>query len=132
MPYKALDRQRDFQATWMWRRRQAWILENGPCHSCGSRLDLRVVRKDSKRSTIRVTSIWSLNDERREELLAECMVLCKPCALAKIREERPQPEHGTTNRYKQGCRCDPCKEAKAVTMAEYRAAKRKERAMKRR
>lgn len=70
----------------MWRRRWYWILENGPCH-CGSTKDLQVVYKDPADKVIRVTAIWSRNDEMRAELLAKCVVLCGPCAKLKRREE---------------------------------------------
>jgi hypothetical protein len=32
--------------------------------------------------------------------------------------------HGTANEYRRGCRCDPCREAKAVQQREYVARKR--------
>jgi hypothetical protein len=123
VPYKALEQQRSFQAAWMWRRRMTWIMENGPCNQCGSSQDLRVVYKNPKDKKVRVTAIWSRRDEVRAELLKLCIVLCKVCAQSKRTEER-QPEHGTANRHKQGCRCDPCKAAKAVDMAAYRARKK--------
>jgi hypothetical protein len=123
MPYKELDQQRGFQATWMWRRRYAWVLENGPCTWCGDRQDLRVVYKDPASKVVPVSAIWSRREEVREELLKLCMVLCGPCAKSKRTEER-QPDHGEVGRYDQGCRCLPCKGAKRVSMAAYRARKR--------
>jgi hypothetical protein len=123
MPYKEISQQRSYQATWMWRRRLEWIVKNGPCAWCGTGTDLRVVYKDPSDKKVRVPAIWSRRDEVREELLKLCMVLCGPCAKSKRIEER-QPEHGEVGRYDQGCRCDPCKAAKSVAMAKYRARKR--------
>lgn len=123
MPYKAHEQQRDYQATWMWRRRLTWIVENGPCKYCGSGQDLRVVYKDPQDRKVPVTSIWSRRDEARVELLKLCIVLCTPCALSKRKEER-QPQHGEVGRYDQGCRCPPCKAAKSEAMAVYRARKK--------
>jgi hypothetical protein len=119
MPYKSPDTQRQYQATWMWRRRLAWIVENGPCAWCGSSQDLRVMYKDPSDRKVRVTSIWSLKDERRAELLAQCIVICRVCALSKRREER-QPDHGMPGRYDQGCHCDPCKLAHNTKIREWR------------
>jgi hypothetical protein len=31
-----------------------------------------------------------------------------------------EPQHSTKTRYSKGCRCDPCREAKAVVQAKYR------------
>jgi hypothetical protein len=123
MPYKTYDQQRQYQAVWMWRRRMGWILENGPCVDCGSTQDLRVVYKDPAEKTVRVTSIWSLSEQKRTELLNKCVVLCRSCALAKRKDER-QPDHGTEGRYEQGCRCQPCRAAHAVKMANWRASRR--------
>lgn len=107
----------------MWRRRMAWILENGPCQVCGSSQDLRVVYKDPKDKVVKVAAIWSRKEEDRIKILSKCIVLCTVCANDKRTVER-QPEHGTAGRHKQGCRCAPCRAAKAKEMAEYRARKR--------
>jgi hypothetical protein len=88
MPFKTQDQMRQYQANWMWRRRAAWIVENGPCNWCGNRQDLRVVYKDPTDKVIRVPAIWSRRDEVRKELLALCVVLCSDCAKQKRRDER--------------------------------------------
>jgi hypothetical protein len=31
-----------------------------------------------------------------------------------------EPQHGTKTRYSKGCRCEPCRAAKAVVQAKYR------------
>ena len=123
MPYKATERQRAFQGSWVWRRRMAWVLENGPCQVCGSSQDLRVVFKDPKDKVMKVASIWSRKEEDRVRLLAKCQVLCTVCAKDKRKVER-QPEHGEVGRYDQSCRCPLCREAKRIAMAEYRARKK--------
>lgn len=81
------DQMRRYQATWMWRRRLSWVLDNGPCNQCGSTVDLQVVYKDPAEKTVRVTSIWSRRDEVRTELLTKCVVLCGSCAKLKRRKE---------------------------------------------
>lgn len=122
MPYKAQEQRRQYQLTWIWRRRMSWILANGPCKQCGSGEGLCVVYKNPADKTVRVTSIWSLSDERRTELLAKCIVLCKPCAQSKRHEER-QPGHGTTGRYTQGCRCTDCTTAHRDAVRRWRKGK---------
>lgn len=126
MGYKDQDQQRLFQNIWMWRRRMMWIAENGPCQYCYGTQDLRVVYKDPGDKRIRVSAIWSRRDIAREALLAKCMVLCTPCALAKRKDER-EPPHGDVGRYQLGCRCEYCKKAKSKDMAEYRASKKEKR-----
>lgn len=123
MPYKEPTQQRHFQNTWMWRRRMEWVVKNGPCAWCGSTQDLRVVYKNPADKTVKVAAIWSRKEEDREALLKKCVVLCPECARSKRTEER-QPDHGKVGRYDQGCRCVPCKEAKRVSMARYRAGKK--------
>lgn len=127
MAYKAHETQRQYQSAWMWRRRMSWIIENGPCSICGSGQDLRVVYVNPADRVVPVTSIWSLGEQRRTELLAKCVVLCKVCALSKRREERA-PDHGKDSRYTQGCKCDLCRAAHATKNREYRHRKRLERA----
>ncbi len=123
MAYKDLAQQRQYQANWMWRRRMAWILANGPCSVCRTTQDLQVVYKDPADRKVRVTAIWSRKEADRERLLALCIVLCRTCALDKRTMDR-QPEHGELGRYDQGCRCVPCRGAKSISMAKYRAQKR--------
>ena len=84
MPLKDPDLQRQYQLEWMWRRRLTWILENGPCRWCGSCNDLSVSFRDPMNKTMKVAAIWSRSDEKREEVLAECEVLCKVCHKKKI------------------------------------------------
>jgi 5-methylcytosine-specific restriction endonuclease McrA len=82
--YKDRDIRRQYQLVWMWRRRLAWILENGPCAWCGSTVDLVVSWKNPANKTMKVASVWSRADEGREEILANCEVLCGECHRKKI------------------------------------------------
>lgn len=85
IPYKDIDQKRQYQLVWMWRRRLAWILENGPCSWCGSCADLQVSWKNPSRKVVKVASIWSRSDEKRTELLSECEVLCGGCHQRKMK-----------------------------------------------
>lgn len=84
MPLKDPDAQRQYQLVWMWRRRLTWILENGPCHWCGSVRDLSVSYKHPGDKTVKVTSIWGYSDEKRQGILEQCEILCKECHRRKI------------------------------------------------
>lgn len=84
MPLKDPDAQRQYQLTWMWRRRLSWILEHGPCAWCGSVDSLSVSFKNPAEKTHRVAGIWSRSDESRSEILANCEVLCHVCHRNKI------------------------------------------------
>lgn len=77
MPYKDLEQQRQSQNAWMWRRRQMWIAENGPCAWCGSTQELLVAYKNPARKTIKVASIWGRSQENRDKILADCEVTCR-------------------------------------------------------
>lgn len=84
MPYKDIDQQRRSQNSWMWRRRQMWMAENGPCAWCGSTQDLLVAYKNPARKTIKVASVWGRADDSRLEILSDCEVTCQKCHNVKI------------------------------------------------
>ncbi|HEY6073136.1 MAG TPA: hypothetical protein VIV15_07020 [Anaerolineales bacterium] len=88
MPHKDPETRREFmrqyQLTWMWRRRLQWILDNGPCSWCGSVNGLSVSYKNPAKKKVHVSSIWSRTDEKRAELLKDCEVLCSDCHRKKM------------------------------------------------
>lgn len=65
------------------RRRDAWMLSNGPCRRCGGsdRLQLDHINPRAKVSH----DIWLWGKERREAELTKCQVLCTPCHAKKTR-----------------------------------------------
>lgn len=75
---------RQYQLTWMWRRRLTWILENGPCRWCGSVKDLTVSWRNPAKKKMKVASVWGYSDDKRLEILADCEVLCSECHRKKI------------------------------------------------
>lgn len=85
MPYKDLEQQRQSQNAWMWRRRQMWIAENGPCNWCGSTQDLLVAFKNPGAKTVRIPSIWGRTQGNRDEILANCEVTCRKCHNVKLK-----------------------------------------------
>lgn len=105
---------RRYQAIWIARRRNAWIVENGPCAKCGSSDDLEVDHRDPAEKSMDPASIWSRSEEARIAELAKCQVLCRECHQKKTIAENYRPRvHGTVAMYKRGrCRCELCREAK--------------------
>lgn len=102
---------REYQRQWLAQRKQVWFDENGPCVSCGSWKDLELDHIDpSSKVTHRV---WSWSQERRDEELSKCQVLCRSCHLAKTKQYRLDNAKpcGTRIKYERGCRCDDCCEA---------------------
>lgn len=99
------------------RIRDAWLTANGPCRSCGSAVDLEVHHRNPAEKVAH--RVWTWAEPRRMAELAKCDVVCRACHIAIHAEARKR--HGI-KRYKCGCRCDVCKEAKRMEYA--RAAMR--------
>lgn len=125
MPYKDKEKQAEYQAAWMQKRRQAWLLEHGPCAHCGSWEDLEVDHIDrTKKLSHRV---WSWSKERRDAELAKCQVLCRTCHMEKGREVGdipPEVTHGNRKMYEdKGCRCEICRKAHTEFQSAWRRSK---------
>lgn len=119
MPMATREEQREYQRRWVARRRAEFFADKS-CERCGATDDLHIHHRDPKQKVHH--AIWSWRDVRRLAELAKCEVLCRPCHQAHhalIRER-----HGTTSRYKHGCRCELCRWAKAQSQERYRASKR--------
>lgn len=113
--YKNPDVQRAYQREWMARRRSEWIAANGPCVDCGSWDDAEVDHADPTTKAMNPAAIWSRNAAARDAELAKCVVRCHGCHLTKTSVERAAVlRHGTETMYcAYGCRCEPCKAARA-------------------
>lgn len=114
------EEQREYQRNWVARRRRAY-LAGKVCARCGATDDLHVHHRDPKQKVHH--AIWSWREERRLDELAKCEVLCRPCHQAHHALIREQ--HGTTSRYKHGCRCDLCRSAAAAAKQERRVRSRR-------
>lgn len=77
MPYKNIEKQRNWQLIWIKKRRIQWLTQNGPCKQCGSWKQLEVdhIKPETKINH----RIWSWAKARRLKELAKCQVLCKKC-----------------------------------------------------
>lgn len=81
MPYKDIEKKREYQRKWYVKRRYDWLAENGPCVMCGSTIQLEV---DHINPLEKVShKVWSWTKVKREEELSKCQVLCKFCHLEK-------------------------------------------------
>jgi hypothetical protein len=89
MPYKNLEKQREYQRQWM-ARRKAEYFSNKNCSTCGRSEQLEIDHIDP--STKLSHKIWSWSKIRREEELAKCQVLCKDCHLTKSKKEKIKGE----------------------------------------
>jgi len=125
MPYKDLRQQRAYQRKWMAQRRQEFLVGK-QCAWCGSTDRLVVHHKD--RSQKEEHRIWSWSKKRREKELAKCVVICTRCHEEHHKEEKRRISsnvvHGTSNTYKNGCRCELCREAQRVHNGLYYRGKR--------
>lgn len=117
MPYAIAERQRIYQRDWKAGRRAAWIAAHGPCKQCGSDDGLEIDHIDPATKTAPIAQIWSWSAARRDAELAKCQVLCRPCHDEKTNQDfgHGSPQHGTTTRYRDGCRCEPCRDANRTT-----------------
>lgn len=94
-----------------WRAvRNAWLLLNGPCAQCQSWERLEVDHKDPKTKTHH--SVWTWAEDRRNDELAKCQVLCFVCHRLKTNAERGWKIHGELM-YQRGCRCEECERVHA-------------------
>lgn len=116
------DKKRAYQLAHVQKRRNDWIADNGPCKYCGSSDQLEVDHIISRRvgGGLPPAQIWSRRAEVRKTELEKCQVLCAPCHLIKSNNERRTTEHGRTM-YRNGCRCDVCREAQKLAMRRLRA-----------
>lgn len=124
MGYTDKEKQRAYQRAWMKKRREDWLIENGPCVLCGSDDDLQVDHVD--RQTKITHRVWSLNKERRLRELSKCQVLCQPCHSKKTTADFGWGKHGSRSRYRQGCRCDLCMDARRKGYKGYATYKARE------
>jgi len=84
MPYKEKDKQREFGRKWISERRRNFFCDKS-CVRCKSkeRLELDHVDRENKISN----SIWSWSEDRRNEEIKKCQVLCYFCHKDKTKGE---------------------------------------------
>lgn len=104
---------------WMRMRRDDWFRTAGPCVDCGSTEYLEI---DHNNPAQKVSHrVWSWSEARRSAELAKCSVRCRPCHQK--RHATAPANHGTTTRYRSGCRCAECRRANTNQRRSWRASR---------
>jgi hypothetical protein len=126
VPYADPDAQREYQRRWAAQRRAAFF-HGKRCEWCPSTGPLELHHRDVTRKENH--KIWSWGEARRLTEIAKCVVLCVPChrrahSEARRVEAELRNPHGTTRRYWNGCKCEPCREAHRQYNREHPARKK--------
>jgi len=122
MPMATQAEQREYQRLWIKQVRDSWVEKfGGKCRICGSTDELEFDHVYHWEKEIPVGQLWSRRSEVIEAELAKCQLLCSPCHNLATALDRGYGQHGIEQRYKEGCRCRPCRDAQAAKMRRYRA-----------
>jgi 5-methylcytosine-specific restriction endonuclease McrA len=122
VPYKSIQKQREYQRLWMLERRKSVIISlGGKCVNCGSIDSLEIDHLEPSIKTFGVSQLLSSPEYLKREL-QKCQVLCESCHKEKTRLEKSKPlVHGTVHAYKRkGCKCRACKKAWAEYQKIYK------------
>lgn len=117
------DKKREYQRNWLKNKRDNWLLNNGPCNTCGTwdNLELHhVIKKDPSLSKGVGNAIFSMQKDKRDIELDKCIVLCKECHRIVTIDQQGFNRCGTKSGYNKGCRCNDCREAQRFAMQRYR------------
>ncbi len=117
MPYKDRAKQRAYQNRWVQQRRSEWLAANGPCSKCGCDKDLRIASADPKNAVSH--RVWSWRKEKREAVLAMCVVLCLDCLR---KHHCPEGRHSRRRRRRPKRNGTRVSQGKAATPIELPAA----------
>ena len=105
-------------------RRRREYLASKRCYACGSTENLELDHRDP--STKISHAFWGWSRERLEKELAKCDVMCQDChKLKTLLFDRKLGEHGTNWAYRDGCRCNDCREAQRQKIAQQRENRKK-------
>lgn len=116
MAYK--NKRTAYQCAWMRQRRENYLSDER-CLKCGATDNLEIHHRDpAEKESHR---IWSWSTTRLEAELAKCDVLCRDCHILYHKIEiLSKRQHGSSNTYKNGCRCPACREAHRQCAANYK------------
>lgn len=112
------------------RRRATIVLLGGKCVKCGKEDGLEVDHVDRTQKKLKLFE-ESFSEERFQQELQKCQLLCKSChdekSAAELGKQMARGTHGTLSSYRY-CHCELCRAAKNKWTRDYRAKKRTERA----
>lgn len=101
------------------RRKKFLMMLGGKCERCGNTQDLHFDHINPNKKQFNIANILNFPDKVVEKELKNCRLLCADCHRTKTRENGdhayPPARHGTTWKYKLGCRCDDCR----LAMSNY-------------
>lgn len=107
-----------------YQKRKSKIIKylGGKCRFCGSVDNLQFDHVDSLTKSFNVSSRWSYSWKNLLPEIKKCQLLCDPCHKKKTRDiDGHKSEHGKYSMYRHGnCRCNLCKEANRLQVAEWR------------
>jgi hypothetical protein len=92
-----------------YRRERLIELLGGECVRCGATDDLEFDHIDPKTKAFAVGSDMSRAWSQLVEEALKTQLLCRPCHVAKGKEDRPEPSHGYYRYWYYGCRRAECK-----------------------
>jgi 5-methylcytosine-specific restriction endonuclease McrA len=93
MPLQNKEAYKSYMNTYMkqrYEKRRHKAIENlgGECSRCGSTNELEFDHKDPSTKTMSVARASSLSNQRWNEEIAKCQLLCNSCHKAKTKEDR--------------------------------------------
>lgn len=103
------------------RRDDAIVSLGGVCVICGSDSDLEFDHIDPDTKDFTIARASSFSEERWQNELSKCQLLCHTCHVSKHREDIPC---GSAKKYWRGCRCDDCRQANSLHSREYKRQRR--------
>lgn len=94
----------------------------GKCVRCGTITNLEIDHIDPSTKNFDSNKWLTVSNGVRDGELCKCQLLCKECHIKKSVLETNRKiatgTHGTLSSYRY-CKCEKCKEAKAIYMKEY-------------
>ncbi len=85
---------RKYQREWLTRRRQQWLVENGPCRQCGASNDLQIDHINPADKKLHARGLFSRTEKVRLDELSKCQVLCKKCHNIKTKKDLSEMQTG--------------------------------------
>jgi len=95
------------------------------CCKCGSLENLQIDHIDPELKSWTIGQMWSLSQNKFDEELKKCQLLCFRCHNLKTLEQNGKQDakslkfHGTLSTYRY-CKCNLCRKAKSDWMKIYR------------